>query len=479
MNKSTELRGLLSHSGGPERRTSPVSMKIGSCRVEPDLDRITGPAGITQVEPKAMAVLVYLARFPEKVVGADELIETIWLGRPMGDNPVYRCIAQLRRALGDNPRTPRYIVTVPTKGYRLIAPVAELEPVTPPDSAADQSGAGASRGFRSGAQVTLLVALTALAVMLWFERFDQDVAPPETGPATLAVLPFENLTGDPGQETFADVLTDAVLSRLATFPESHVIARTSSFALKDSDYEVSRIARLLGARFVLQGIVRQQGDRLRVSVVLVDRDGFEVWSDTFDPGPGGSFSLHDEIAAAVATKLTPRLTSRPASVPQHDFGAYQHYVLGREALVRRPLHFQPVARAHFDRAIEIDPRFAQAYAGRAVALAFTAGAGQRENDASLAQAWSDVRRAIALNPDVAEAHAARGFLLQMGEPFVAAGASSASRSEPPRLDRPVLRHRPPGRCAGGGEAAGTADRASRRNAGRCRRIDRDLRHAGR
>lgn len=102
------------------------ALRVGACRVEPDLDRIAGPAGECALEPKAMAVLVYLAARPGQVVSADELIDAVWLGRPLGDNPVYKCIAQLRRALGDDPKAPTYIATVPKKGYRLIAPVAAI-----------------------------------------------------------------------------------------------------------------------------------------------------------------------------------------------------------------------------------------------------------------------------------------------------------------------------------------------------------------
>jgi len=105
---------------------------IGACRVEADLDRLVVLGRNISIEPKVMAVLMYLAHHPGEVISADELIEAVWHGRPMGDNPVYRCIAQLRRAFGDDPRAPTYIGTVPTKGYHLIAPVEPLDPLTPP-----------------------------------------------------------------------------------------------------------------------------------------------------------------------------------------------------------------------------------------------------------------------------------------------------------------------------------------------------------
>ena len=117
-------------------------LQLGDCRIEVDLDRVVATHGETALEPKAMAVLVHLAEHAGQVVSASELIDAVWHGRPMGDNPVYRCIAQLRRALGDDPRAPRYIATVPTKGYRLVVPVV------PVDASSD---AGAGRDADSAA----------------------------------------------------------------------------------------------------------------------------------------------------------------------------------------------------------------------------------------------------------------------------------------------------------------------------------------
>jgi DNA-binding winged helix-turn-helix (wHTH) protein len=118
-------------SASPSSWAAGSRVRIGACRVEADFDRLVMPGRQVSIEPKAMAVLMYLAHHPGRVISAGELIEVVWHGRPMGDNPVYRCIAQLRRALGDDPRAPTYIGTVPTKGYHLIAPVEPLDPLMP------------------------------------------------------------------------------------------------------------------------------------------------------------------------------------------------------------------------------------------------------------------------------------------------------------------------------------------------------------
>ena len=119
-------------SASPAGRADVPRVRIGTCRGEADLDRIVASDREIAIEPKAMAVLMYLAHHPGQVISAGELIDAVWQGRPMGDNPVYRCIAQLRRAFGDDSRAPTYIATVPTKGYRLIAPVEPLVALRPP-----------------------------------------------------------------------------------------------------------------------------------------------------------------------------------------------------------------------------------------------------------------------------------------------------------------------------------------------------------
>lgn len=422
MTKAIESGGPLSAPAGPERRTGMVSLRVGECRVEPDLDRISGPAGETQVEPKTMAVLVYLARRPGKVVGADELIDAVWLGRPMGDNPVYRCIAQVRRALGDDPRAPTYIATVPRKGYRLIAPVAHIAsvipgrpPGEPAPAAVDVPAATSPRWPGRGLQLVLLAVLLVLAVVLWIERIGVPGMPPDPARVTLAVLPFENLAADPEHEYVAAGLSEAILDRLSTFPGLRVIARTSSFAFAHSGYDLPRIGELLGVEYLLQGSVRLENAQLRISTALIDRSGFQVWGDTFVRESGAVFALQDEIAAAVATRIAPQTAPSALAGRQPDFEAYQNFVIGRELLVRRPVNFRRLARGRLDHAVELDPGFAEAYAERAIALIFDAYS-LPDREPSLTQARRDIDTALALNPDMAQAHAAQGFMLQAREP---------------------------------------------------------------
>jgi DNA-binding winged helix-turn-helix (wHTH) protein len=186
-------------SANPAGRVAGPRVRIGACLVHADLDRVVTPDREVALEPKAMAVLMYLAHHPGQVISAGELIEAVWQGRPMGDNPVYHCIAQLRRALGDHSRAPTYIATVPTKGYRLIAPVETLDPLPPPmelheappvreEAAADAPPARRRRtAMRVVALLLVVLLLVLLAALAWLLASRRGAPPPSSAQVALAL----------------------------------------------------------------------------------------------------------------------------------------------------------------------------------------------------------------------------------------------------------------------------------------------------
>jgi TolB-like protein/DNA-binding winged helix-turn-helix (wHTH) protein/tetratricopeptide (TPR) repeat protein len=416
MDKLSERGDPLPQPAGSGSGTDSAPFRISHYCIDPDLNRIAGPAGESHVEPKTMAVLVYLARRQGNVVSTDELVNLIWLGRPMGDNPVYRCIAQLRRAFGDDAQSPRYIATVPKKGYRLIPPVEELAPdISPSSPAKAAETAPALAGWRGNAlRLAMLAGLAALAVLLWVVR-DEVASPPATGSATLAVMPFANLSPDPEHEQFANGVSEEILNRLSAYAELKVIARNSSFVFKDSGYDVRRICDLLGVEYLLQGSVFRDNGHLRISATLVDRNGFQLWQTTLDRELGGIFTLQDEIAEAVATRIVPQIAPLPAPVRLPDLEAYEQYLIGREILVRRLPGFSNRSAEHFTRAIALDPEFAEPYAERAIALTLGAPVAADYEQAH-EHAQRDIDTALALNPDLARAYAAQSLLVWMREP---------------------------------------------------------------
>lgn len=237
----------------------------------------------------------------------------------------------------------------------------------------------------------------------------------EIEPHSLAVLPFANLSSDPEQDYFADGISEEILNRLAAFGELKVIARTSSFAFKDSGYDIGRISGLLAVNYLLQGSVRRDGQQLRISAQLVDRSGVQVWSSAFDREMGAIFSLQDEIAEAVATSIVPRIAPLPVEERLPELDAYEAYLTGRTILARREFKAGERARAELDHAIELDPGFAEAWAERAVARVFVAGESAVPAD-ELALAQRDIDQALSLKPGLPRALAAQALLMATADP---------------------------------------------------------------
>ncbi len=240
-------------------------------------------------------------------------------------------------------------------------------------------------------------------------------AAPAPPPRSVAVLPFATVTGDSDSEVLGFGIADQILSDLARVEDLHVVARTSSFAFKDVPSDVRAIGRQLGARAILEGSVQKVGDRLRVTTQLVDaRDGYHLWSERYDRTMQDIFRIQDEISSSVARVLQAVLREGERRAMSRTYTcnveAYEFYVRGRRFFLqtrRRSLEF---AREMFQRAIQLDERFALAYAGVAdvaaqIALYYPAAS------AELDHALEASGRALALEPDLAEAHSAHGSVL--------------------------------------------------------------------
>lgn len=257
-----------------------------------------------------------------------------------------------------------------------------------------------------------------------------EVPVPDKLPDSIAVLPFANMSNDPDNEAFCDGVTEEILNQLGVNRGLHVIARTSSFQFKGSDYGIPRIAALLGVTNVLQGSVRRQGDRIRVSAQLVDDKGTQLWSQNYDRTLEDIFAIQDEIAGLVALVVAPRIVARQASGYRPSLAAYEHFLAGRELLHRRDWL---AAREELEVAIEMDPDYAEAQAEYAISLVmgFPDEQAFRKADAAIDAA---LRRA----PDLPRALAARGlFLAQRSPPdpvAVEAVLREALRRDPHMVD---------------------------------------------
>jgi len=354
-----------------------TGFRFGEWEAYPLRNLLAGPAGEVRVEPKVMQLLERLAARTGDVVERDVLLEELWSGRAMSDEPLTRCIATLRRVLDDSAKDPVYVQTIPKRGYRLVCPVEALQPATQQAIASPKDIVDRRRLVRA---VTAVLAV-AIAIYAGYRAFHHpdaqatqpvaNMAKPATAPAhSVAVLPFANLSPNPDNEYLSDGLAAELLNRLTAIPELKVAARTSAFAFKGHDSDIAEIAGQLHVAHVLEGSVRQSGDRLRISVQLINaEDGYHIWANTWERPFTDVFEIQDEVAAAVVNSLRVELLNPPKAVERTDPEAYRLYLRGRESYLgkaerdvgRQEPSWLDDALSHVTHSLAIDPDYAPAW----------------------------------------------------------------------------------------------------------------------
>jgi TolB-like protein/DNA-binding winged helix-turn-helix (wHTH) protein len=395
--------------------------RIGAWLIQPQLHTIARNGEVTHVEPKAMRVLVYLAEHADQVVPKERLISAVWADTFVTDDVLTRCISELRKAFDDDAKDPKVIETIPRGGYRLVAPVWAPEETEAAATTNPQPRAVLSRaGIR--AVVTFLLLLGAVAV--YWTRFSPRAHPP-AGRIMLAVLPFQNLSGDPEQEYFSDGLTAEMISQLGRLPPERlgVIARTSAIQYKNTKKSAAEIGRELGADYLVEGSVQRAGERVRIRTELVQaRDQTHLWADTYERNLRDVLALQAEVANAIAgeirIKLTPpeeaRLASaRPLNPQAHEaylralYSFYQGRNQGNSELYNR---YFSQSIEQYQEAIRLDPSYPQAYAGLARAYHWLASGLDVQQPDLPAKSRQAAEKALALDDRLGEAHASLGYV---------------------------------------------------------------------
>jgi adenylate cyclase len=348
-------------------------------------------ADVVSVAPQVFDVLDYLIRNRERVVSKDDLITAIWEGRIISDAALTTCIKAVRSAIGDSGEGQRLIKTLPRKGFRFVGRVAEKE------------GAG-QQAVKESAE-SLRPALTL----------------PDK--ASIAVLPFANLTSDPEQDYLADGIVADIITELSRFGELFVIARNSSFQYKGKAVDVRQIGHELGVRYVLEGTVRRGGDRLRISSQLIDADsGAHRWAERFDRTLKDVFAVQDEVVGTIATILAAQVrkaeTERVRVKPPNSWQAYDYYLQAADTHLSFMSSFSVEAlretRRLLQQSLSIDPSYARSYALLAhmqEAAWLNPLDGDFLNPDTLEQAHQLARKAVGLDPNLPLAHAVLGLVL--------------------------------------------------------------------
>jgi TolB-like protein/DNA-binding winged helix-turn-helix (wHTH) protein/Tfp pilus assembly protein PilF len=336
-------------------------------------------------------ILSLLLEKPGEVVTRDEMRQKLWPADTFVDfeHSLNSAIKKLRAVLGDSPENSRYVETIPRVGYRFVAPVENIEkiqqgatpvstgevPTTRPESAV-LAGQPTAEG-RWPRLVAYTVALAMLALTASFAwRWTHPRPELAGGRVALAVLPFSNMTGDPGQEYFSDGLTEEMISQLGQMDPDRlsVIARTSIMRYKSGSEPLPEIGRELGVQYVLEGSVRRDSDRVRITTQLVRvKDQRPLWSREYDRELTGLLTLQHEVAQEVADeiqvtlgeKLKPGGVAVKSAASPATYAAYDLYLQGRYFWNKRTAEGFRQAEDYFQQAIARDPNYARAYAGLA------------------------------------------------------------------------------------------------------------------
>ena len=245
---------------------------------------------------------------------------------------------------------------------------------------------------------------------------------------SIAVLPFTNLDIDADTGFFSDGITEEILHRLSSLRALHVLASNSSFAFRDSAESPAQISEKLGVRYLLQGSIRRENNFVRVTARLIDESGFQVWSESFERKLEGIFAIQTEIASTVASQIINKIvpiSELPAGRTTENMEAYNQYLIGRAHFDARTLGWRENAVAAFEKAIELDPGFALPLAGKAMSIAINTGLGPHVDEAKVL-----ARKALELDPELAEAHAILGLVTSFpyGDTDPVEGASMLRRA---------------------------------------------------
>jgi adenylate cyclase len=343
---------------------------------------------------KAFETLCILVEHAGRLLTKDDLLRQLWPGTIVEENNLNKNISMLRKALGECPSGQSYIDTVPRVGYRFAAQVEQV----------------------SAAGPTLVMS---------HEPTPAPSMPPEQPKRkSVAVLYFENLSGNCDDEYFRDGMTEDVITELEKIRELRLIPRTSMLAFRDKPASITQVGDQLCADFVMEGSIRRAGDRLRITARLAETaSGHSVWAERYDRRMEDVFAIQDEIAQSIALALRVVLTDKEKheieKVPTSNIQAYDYYLRGRKFLYQLRCPSLEFARQMFARAIVIDPNYARAYAGVADCSSFLYMWFESTED-NLREALSASRRAVELDPESPVTHASLGLALFLSKDYEAA-----------------------------------------------------------
>lgn len=362
-----------------------IAYRLGEWTVRPRRNRIENGSESIHLAPKTMAVLDCLAKASNSVVTRKDIFDTVWPGATISDEALTQRIAELRKVFEDSAHQSRIIETIPKVGFRLIPPVFPLSV---------ELGSG-------------------------------------TVNPTIAVLPFVNMSADPGNEYFSDGISEELINLLVKVPGLDVISRTSSFSFKGENWKMADLARELNASLIVEGTVRKVGNRLRVTAQLIEPNSDKnLWSESYDHELSDIFSLQREIAQSIVTALQDEIGKHTVTGPRstRSIEAYELFLLGRHYFYQRGVGIDNAIRV-LRMAVEADPEFAEAWAFLAATAVIAC---YYQTSISNEHAWRISERAartsLELDPGMGLALASQAMLAYLYEGNLAKGFQLIDRA---------------------------------------------------
>ncbi|HET7291754.1 MAG TPA: winged helix-turn-helix domain-containing protein [Vicinamibacteria bacterium] len=381
-------------------------VRFGVFQVDLDTGDLTKQGMKVRLRGKPLDILTLLLERPGELVSRERLKERLWAADTFVDfdHGVNTAVNRLREALGDAADSPRFVETIPRKGYRFIAPIA-LEGAAPLPAPAPRRERPSPLVLAALGAVAF--ALAALAILPgWRARGRPD------GPTRIAVLPFRNVSGDSSQDYLADGLTDALISDLARIRALRVTSRTSAMSFKGTAKRLPEVARELGVSAVVEGSVLRSGERVRVTAQLVEASGDRpLWADSYERDIGDILGLQREVARSIAlgveVTVTPQEERRLTAAASVDPRAYEAYLRGLFFWERMTSTGFGRSIASLQEAIAIDPKYAPAWAALAETywIMGTSGYEERRPAEVVPRAREAASQAMALDPTLAGPYA--------------------------------------------------------------------------
>jgi TolB-like protein/DNA-binding winged helix-turn-helix (wHTH) protein/Tfp pilus assembly protein PilF len=412
--------------------------QAGDLQVDVGQQSVTRAGEVIALPNLSFKLLLALLRAAPNFVDNEALMRRVWPGLVVSPETVSKRVALLRDALGDDPKQPRYIAGLRSRGYRIVVPVSShplesheaallpaptREPPEPHADGAREPGISRTAGRLPIIAATLgAIALLAMMALVISKRRPVDVLPThvvqvttaDDRARTVAVLPFDNISANPNDAYLAFGVPEILINRLSNVAEVLTIARSSSFAIAAQKLDSAAIGQRLNAGYLIEGSVQRQGERLRIAVELIEAgSGKLVWSDRFDRQLSEILQVEDEIGDHVAATLLGQVEAadaiRAGRERSANVEAYLAFLRGRSLLGRFAVADTEAAIPYLERAIEMDPNFASAYALLYDAK-MQAAAARYEDLAPLRRRYQNlIDKALSIDPDSGTAYFARAL----------------------------------------------------------------------